>query len=164
MPNIKRRIAVFATNHIFVGTRPWTFPLKRKLLNWGGYDIGENSKVVGPIYIYGQFRCEANCWVGKNLFVNGNGVVEIGNNCDIGPEVIFQTRGHKIGDSQRRAGEGELYQQVIGNGVWIGGRSTFLKSVHVGDGSVIAGCACVLKDVPSNVIVGGVPAHILREL
>ncbi|HEY8962155.1 MAG TPA: DapH/DapD/GlmU-related protein, partial [Luteolibacter sp.] len=51
----------------------------------------------------------------------------------------------------------------IGNDVWIGAGVTVLPGVHIGDGAVIAAGAVVTKDVPSNVIVAGVPAKIIRE-
>ena len=65
---------------------------------------------------------------------------------------------------ERRAGEGLVHNQKIGNGVWIGGRVTICNTVCVGDSCVVASCACVVKDVPSNVLVGGVPAKVIREL
>lgn len=119
---------------------------------------------MGPIYVYGSLTIGNNTWIGKNFTVNGNGVVSIGDNCDIGPEVVFQTGGHEIGAHGHRAGKGELYQQVIGNGVWIGGRATIMNNVNVRDGVVIAGCACVINDICSDVIVGGIPARVIKEL
>ena len=164
MFNYKRRLSIFLVNHIFKGTRPRFFKIKSKLLNWGGYKIGVNTKIVGPIYIYGNIIIGENTWVGKNFTVNGNGTVIIGNNCDIAPEVIFQTGGHSIGSHEHRAGEGKLFTQTVGNGVWIGGRTTIFNDIQIGDGAVIAGCSCVTKDVKPDVIVGGVPAKIIREL
>ncbi len=65
MPNIKRKIALFATNYIFAGIRPWTFPIKRYLLNWCGYKIGCNTKIVGPVYLTARLAVGENCWIGK---------------------------------------------------------------------------------------------------
>ena len=93
MIHIKRKIAIFATNYILVGTRPWSFTIKRNLLNWGGFSIGKGSKIVGPIYIFGSLTVGNNTWIGRNFTVNGNGWVSIGDNCDIAPEVTFQTGG-----------------------------------------------------------------------
>lgn len=83
---------------------------------------------------------------------------------DLGPEVTFQTGGHAIGNRTRRAGQGEIYHQVIGNGAWIGGRSTICNNSTVGSGCVVAACACVVHDVPDNTLVGGVPARVIRSL
>ena len=157
-----RRIAFLFVNHIFKGTK--LFEIKRKLLISTGCEIGKNTKIVAPITFYGQLIIGNNCWIGKNLRVNGNGIVTIGDNCDIGPEVTFQTGGHEIGDSIRRAGKGLNFCQTVGNGCWLGGGSTILNNTSIGDGSIIAGCACVTKDVPANTLVGGVPARKIRDL
>ena len=156
---------LFRVNKQFSGTKTKTFEKKRKLLNkLPNFDIGTGTKIVGPIEVTGKLIVGENCWIGKNLRVNGNGTVTIGDNCDIGPEVTFQTGGHEIGDSKRRAGVGQVFVQLVGNGTWIGGRSTILGNTTVGAGCVVAGCACVVKDVPDNTLVGGVPARIIREI
>lgn len=159
---IKRRYVLFLVNHIYVGTRK--FEKKRKLLNSIGWEIGENTKIVGPVECYGTLKIGKNCWIGKNLIVNGNGTVSIGDNCDIAPEVTFQTGGHLIGSGDRRAGQGMIFSQSVGNGTWIGGRSTIFNNTRIGNACVIAGCSCVVKDVEDNTLVGGVPARLIRRL
>ena len=158
-------IVLFLVNKVYVGTSPRKFEKKRRLLNsLSNFKIGEQTRVVGPIECTGTLEVGKNCWIGKNLKVNGNGRVIIGDCCDIAPEVTFQTGGHEIGDAGRRAGKGVVCSQKVGNGVWIGGRSTIIGNTTIGDSSVIAGCACVVHDVEANVLVGGVPAKIIRRL
>ena len=41
---------------------------------------------------------------------------------------------------------------------------TILPGVTIGSNVVVAAGAVVTKDVPSNCVVGGVPARVLREL
>lgn len=158
----RRKRAFFLINKIYVGTK--NFEKKRKLLNSIGFKIGEVTKIVGPVEIYGQLTVGKNTWIGKNFTVNGNGKVEIGDNCDIGPEATFQTGGHKIGSAARRAGEGMSFSQVVESGSWIGGRSTILNETVIGSGCVVAGCSCVTKSVEKNTMVGGVPAKLIRKL
>ncbi len=162
--SLKSSTVMFLVNHVLVGTRPYFFEPKRKMLNSIGHSIGKGTKVVGPIECYSKLEIGQDCWIGKNLKVNGNGTVKIGNRCDIAPEVTFQTGGHEIGSRERRAGNGLICNQVVGNGVWIGGRSTIIGDVTISDGSVVAGCACVVKDVEENTLVGGVPAKVIRSL
>ena len=52
----------------------------------------------------------------------------------------------------------------MGSGVWIGSRATFLRTISIGDGSVIAACACVANSVQPDVIAAGVPAKVIKEL
>ena len=162
LKGIHSRINIFLVNKVYNGTRH--FEIKRRLLNKIGYQIGEGTKIVGPIICTGKLIIGENCWIGKNFLVNGNGTVTIGDNCDIAPEVTFQTGGHKIGDSTRRAGEGCVFSQSVGSGTWIGGRSTILNNSNIGRSCVVASCACVVKDVPDNSLVGGVPAKLIRSL
>ena len=161
---IKRTLNLFLTNHVFVETKPLACYTKRKLLRGIGCPVGDGTTIVGPIECKGIIAIGKNCWIGKNCRINGNGTVEIGDNCDLGPEVTFQTGGHAIGDRTRRAGQGEIYHQVIGNGTWLGGRSTICNNSTVGSGWVVAACACVVHDVPDNTLVGGVPARVIRSL
>lgn len=159
---IKRILVTFCVNHILAGAG--CFALKRRLLNTIGYEIGAGTKIVGPIFSSGVLKVGKDCWIGKNLTVNGNGTVRIGDRCDIAPEVTFLTGGHKVGNASRRAGEGEEYSIEIGDGTWIGARATLGKTLNIGAGCVVAACACVMQDVPDNTMVGGVPAKTIKEL
>lgn len=161
---IRNKTVLFLVNKVFAGTAPRYFEIKRCLLNLIGFELGSGTKVVGPIECTGKLKVGNNCWIGKNLRINGNGRVEIGDNCDIAPEVTFQTGGHEIGDSSKRAGKGITCSQCVGDGVWIGGRATIVGNITIGNGSVIAGCACVIKSVAENTLVGGVPARVIRIL
>jgi O-antigen/teichoic acid export membrane protein/acetyltransferase-like isoleucine patch superfamily enzyme len=52
----------------------------------------------------------------------------------------------------------------IGNNVFIGVNSLILKGVTIGDNSVIGAGSVVTKDIPANVIAGGNPCRVLRNL
>ena len=47
LKTIKKRIVIYLVNHTLAGTR--FFSEKRNLLRSIGYEIGENTKIVGPI-------------------------------------------------------------------------------------------------------------------
>jgi virginiamycin A acetyltransferase len=51
---------------------------------------------------------------------------------------------------------------VIGNDVLISARCMILDGVTVGNGVIIGAGAVVIKDVPPYVVVGGIPARIIR--
>ena len=53
---------------------------------------------------------------------------------------------------------------TISHNVWLGGNCTVLPGVTIGDNSIIAAGALVSADVPPNVVVGGVPARVLKQL
>ena len=70
----------------------------------------------------------------------------------------------KWGGEERRAGKGYNCTQSVGDGCWIGCGSFFVNEISVGNSCVVAASACVCKNIPSNVLIGGVPAKIIRKL
>ena len=65
--------------------------------------------------------------------------------------------------------DGHKYQEKIGcieigNNVFIGADAKILYDVKVGDNVIIAASALINKDVPSNSVVGGVPARVISSL
>jgi len=53
---------------------------------------------------------------------------------------------------------------VLKDNVWIGDSAIVGKGVTIGENSIVAAGAVVVKDVPDNVVVGGNPAKIIKEL
>ena len=159
---LKRMSAMFLVNHIFAGAR--CFGIKRRLLRFAGYEIGDGTKVVGPLFCTGRLRIGRDCWIGKDFSLEGNGLVEIGDRCDVAPGVTFLTGGHQIGGPDRRAGRGETYHIRVGAGTWIGAHAVLGRTITVGESAVIAACACVMADVSANTLVGGVPGKVIREI
>ena len=51
---------------------------------------------------------------------------------------------------------------TIGNDVWIGGHSTVLPGVTIGDGAIIGAGAVVSKDIPPYAIAVGCPIRIIK--
>ncbi len=52
----------------------------------------------------------------------------------------------------------------MGDNVWVGGRAVINPGVEIGDDVVIASGAVVTDDVPDDVVVGGNPATVVKEL
>ena len=50
----------------------------------------------------------------------------------------------------------------VGNDVWIGAKSTVMSGIKINDGSIVAACSVVTKDVPPYAIVGGNPAQVIK--
>lgn len=161
---VLRLMVLFCIKTILKGTH--AFRLKAALMRLAGYRVGAGAKVVGPINI--STMCELtvgeNSWIGTNLTVHGNGVVAIGDNCDVAPDVTFLTGTHVIGDSARRAGAGRNTQITVGNGCWLGARSTLVGQLRVGESSILGACSFANNDVEPNSLTAGVPAKKVRSL
>ena len=55
------------------------------------------------------------------------------------------------------------YDIKVGMGVWIGSRPVILGPCSIGDHAVIAAGPIVTEDVPSLMVVAGVPAKPIRR-
>jgi maltose O-acetyltransferase len=94
-----------------------------------------------------------------------NGMVQIGCDVMMGPQVLIYTRNHCIDCTEVpmiNQGVTEESPVVIEDDVWIGARVIILPGVRIGKGSIIAAGAVVSKDVPPYSIVGGVPAKVIK--
>lgn len=54
-------------------------------------------------------------------------------------------------------------KMIIGNNVFVGANSVIAKPVTIGSNVVIAAGSVVTKDIPSNSLVGGVPAKVIKK-
>ena len=127
---------------------------------------GKNPQIL-PI-----FNCDygKNIHVGDDFLINYNGVildiapVTIDNNVMIGLNTLITTVGHPLSPAGRREKLGIAEPITIGNDVWIGGNVTILPGVTIGDNVVVAAGAVVTKDLPSNCVVGGIPAKVIKDI
>jgi len=103
--------------------------------------------------------------IGKNLFIDhGMGVVigetsEIGNNVTIYHNVTLGGISPSI-DSERQ--RHEKRHPTIGNDVVIGSGAQIIGPIRVGNNSRIAANAVVVKDVPENATMVGIPAKVVK--
>src|SRR5690606_21032638 len=93
------------------------------------------------------------------------GGITIGNDCMVAFQTVLQTAGHVVVPGKPyRLTPRELGSITIGNNAWLGARTMVRYNVSIGDNSIVGMGAVVVKDVPPNVIVGGVPAKIISEV
>ncbi|ADU32239.1 sugar O-acetyltransferase [Evansella cellulosilytica] len=117
-----------------------------------------------------RFDYGYNTYVGENFYANFDCTildvceVRFGDNCMLAPGVQIYTATHPLQPTERNSGKEYAKPITFGNNVWIGGSAIINPGVTVGDNAVIASGAVVTKDVPNNVVVGGNPAKILKEI
>lgn len=128
--------------------------------------MGKNCFIEQHIFV--DYGC--NIKVGDNFYANNNltmldcSVIEIGDNVFFGPNVTITTASHPLESKPRVEGVEFAFNVKIGNNVWIGSSAVVLPGVTIGDDAVVAAGAVVNKDVPASVVVGGVPAKILKNI
>lgn len=96
--------------------------------------------------------------IGKGLFIDhGTGVV-IGETAIIGDNVTM-FHGVTLGGTGKEKGK---RHPTVGNNVFIGSGAKVLGNITIGDNVKIGANAVILKDVPSNVTIVGVPGKIAK--
>lgn len=129
-----------------------------------GREVDESFGMFPPFYT----DCGKNIHIGRNVFFNGGcwfqdqGGIYIDDGALIGPMVVLATLNHEQDPEHRE----DFFPKPIhiGKNVWIGANATVLPGVTIGDGAIVAAGAVVAKDVPPGVIVGGVPAKLIKIL
>ena len=103
--------------------------------------------------------------IGKNLFIDhGMGVVigetsEIGDNVTIYHNVTLGGSSPSIDSEKQRH---EKRHPTVGNDVVIGSGAQIIGPIKVGNNSRIAANAVVVKDVPENATMVGIPAKAVK--
>lgn len=97
--------------------------------------------------------------IGRRLVIDhGTGIVigataEIGDDCLLYQGVTLGGTGHEHGKRH----------PTLGNNVMVGSGAKVLGPFKVGDNSKIAANSVVLREVPPNCTVVGIPGHIVRQ-
>ena len=95
---------------------------------------------------------------GKHFYANTDltildeNYVTFGDNVFLAPHISIYTAGHPIDKDVRNLDLEYAKPVTIGDDVWIGG------NVVIASGSV------VVKDIPSHVVAGGNPCHVIRQI
>ena len=115
-------------------------------------------------YSNAHLKIGNNVATNNNLFCSAANRIEVGDDTLIGQYVtVMDYEAHGTSPEKRRQ-MGEIGKVIIGRNVWIGNNVVILKNTGIGDNTIIAAGAVVSGEFPANVIVGGVPAKIIKSL
>ncbi|GAA5877987.1 hypothetical protein JCM8547_000933 [Rhodosporidiobolus lusitaniae] len=115
-------------------------------------DYGYNIE-IGDV-----FYCNMNC-----VMLDG-AKIKFGDRCVLGPGVQVYTTTHSVDVTERRGWYDRAYPVTFGSDIWVGGGAIILPGSVIGDGCTIAAGAVVKGTFPSNSVIGGVPARVLKTL
>lgn len=140
-----------------------------------GIEIGADSMVMhgAILHVYNfrdlphaGIRIGSHCLIGESTVIRGQGGVTLGDRVYTSPFTQIIAVNHVFADPAKPFADQGITAQgiVIGDDVWIGSGAVITDGVHIGCGAVVAAGSVVTSDVPAHVVVGGVPARVLREI
>lgn len=163
--------------------------VKREWRNRVFYEkTGQRANLIGDIVLINRnLKIGRNCCIYPYVQIFGDGLVEIGDNVDIGTgTIIYASKcggGVKIGNNTMIAGQCYIIDSnhgtakdclirnqknsvapiTIGEDCWIAANVTILKGSTIHDGAVIGAKSLVNGEVRPYTINVGVPAKAIKD-
>jgi carbonic anhydrase/acetyltransferase-like protein (isoleucine patch superfamily) len=174
-----------------VATLCYTLVIGNQFASWGrGSRIGRGARIFGAHLVHvgsgvtiGEqtwmnakddrgdgaptLRIGDGTYIGRFVQINAWRNVVIGNEVLIADRVFISDADHNYADTNvpiRLQGDLFCGAVILREGSWIGIGAVILPGVTIGRNSVVAANAVVTRDVPDCVVVGGIPATVIKQL
>lgn len=135
------------------------------LVNLYGCKIGENCKIGAFVEIRKEVIIGNNVKIQAHVFIPEG--VNIEDGAFIGPHVCFINDKYPEAinpdGSLKTQEDWKMEKTFVKKRANIGANATILCGITIGENSIIGAGSVVTKDIPSNVIVVGNPARILKR-
>lgn len=121
---------------------------------------GEQEMLSSPVVSIG-----ARCIIGRGSHIIGHWSIQLGDEIQTGPYVYITDQNHSYDDPEKPVGWQTPNERAvrIGSGSWLGANVVILPGTTLGRNTVVAAGAVVRGEYPDHVVLGGVPAKILRH-
>jgi len=131
------------------------------------FDIGDYGEIQNNTLAYGYNSCKIghNAWIGQNSIINFQSSIKIGNNFGIGTSSKVWTHAYfgdilegcrlVVGTPDFQSKSGGI---VIGDDFWGVGQITISPGVKIGNKVIALTNSLIIRDIPDNTIVAGIPA------
>lgn len=134
-----------------------------------GMKIGKNCRISTDITVIGDYsniELRSNAEINTGCFIIAKDKIIIGNNSTLAYQTTILTSSNPNGPYNQLS---LIYKKfsapvIIGDNCWIGARAIILPGIKIGNSSVVAAGAVVIKDVPDFTIVAGVPAEPVKRI
>lgn len=126
------------------------------------YVFGKNVGISNFCKLFGPLKIGDNVNMNYNVQLRPETV--IGNNVDIGPNTLFMTDTHELGNEKKRAGKHKLRKIIIEDGCWIGANVIIIGEVTIGAGSIIGAGSVIDTDIKPNTLVVSDRSKKTREM
>ena len=150
--------------------------LNLEILRKFGAKVGENVTVMSPLvlsFVESSREKYKNLSLGNNVWLNGGCYLDLASEiiledgASLGPGVTIMTHNNNNYNKYLDVIMAHMCirkQVRIKRGTGVKAHALIGAGVTIGEDSIIAGGAVVTKDVGSRVLVGGVPAKVIRKL
>jgi acetyltransferase-like isoleucine patch superfamily enzyme len=139
--------------------------VRRTLLRLAGASMDSEATVLGGTYISkpANLRLGFHTMINRNCYFDLEAPIVFGDYAGAGHGSTFITTIHDIVPAMN-IGVGMTAESItIGERAWIGANVTVLPGVNVGHDAIVAAGTVVVRDVPPNSLVAGVPGRVVRK-
>ena len=123
--------------------------------------IGPDQEMLStPVVSIGR-----KCVIGRGSHIIGHWSIELGDEIQTGPYVYITDQNHAYEDPDTPVGWQRPVEAAvrIGSGSWLGANVVILPGTQLGRNTTVAAGAVVRGSFPDHVVLGGVPARVLRH-
>jgi acetyltransferase-like isoleucine patch superfamily enzyme len=113
---------------------------------------------------FSNLRIGKQCYVGRNCFFDLSDTITLEDNVTLAARVMIHTHfdaGHSTAREYLPASHSPV---TIKRGTYIGASAIILPGVTIAEDALVAAGAVVTQDVPPRVMVGGVPACVIKPI
>jgi acetyltransferase-like isoleucine patch superfamily enzyme len=122
--------------------------------------IGVNRPcMVSTLKEGAEIRIGANCGFSGTVIGCASKIV-FGDNVQCGANTLINDTDWHTDDPRT----GPDAPVIIEKGVWLGVNVTVLKGVTIGENTLVAAGSLVARSLPANVVAGGVPAKVIKQI
>lgn len=121
---------------------------------------GEQEMLAMPTVSIGK-----RCVIGRGSHIVGHWSIELGDEIQTGPYVYITDQNHSYEALDEPVGWQHPSEAAvrIGSGSWLGANVVVLPGTTLGRNTTVAAGAVVRGSFPDHVVLGGVPAKVLRH-
>jgi acetyltransferase-like isoleucine patch superfamily enzyme len=129
---------------------PFSVSYTTRIQGFKNIKLAENANSIKT-----SFAVSGGCY----FTIFDSTTLEIGENTLWAHNVCIQTGNHDVIDRTKH----KLASVKIGKNCWIGNSVTILPGVELGDNVTVGANSVVTKSFPSNCVIGGCPAKIIKQ-
>lgn len=121
---------------------------------------GEQVMLNAPVVTIGS-----RCVIGRGSHIVGHWSIELGDEIQLAPYVYITDQNHSYDNPEEPVGWQRPSEAAvrIGSGSWLGTHVVILPGTDLGRNTTVAAGAVVRGTFPDHVVLGGVPAKVLRH-